>query len=229
MRRIPTDKPLMAHFQLFLAVVVLSGNAFALTKESPIDLPNGCTIYLQQFFGPTTLYRTEGPCKNGLAEGVWAYGGEVTLSGQSGQSGAFFSISGRKAGKLSGVSFVIRNSRAAIVVSEPDLNDVHLSEMVGRDGSAAQLENFLAAIDKANSTARKMGLQTIDASKAKAIARTWKMGNDSQFSQWITGPGTTPPWEYGLSKSIRFPRDTEQSSSTLADDPKTVGRGARGG
>jgi hypothetical protein len=204
---------------LWLALVLSTKSALAFTSESPIDLPNGCTIFLQQFRGPTTLYRTEGACKNGLAEGTWTYGLEPIPDFK------VFRMCGQKGGKSSGVTFSVTQTTARVNVSEPEFNGVHFEDKFQRSGTTDQFATFLSAIDRANAIANKKGLNTIDASKAKAILRKWKQGDDAIFDQWVTGPGTTPPWHNGMSKSARFPQAYELSSQS-ADDPKVFGRSA---
>lgn len=208
-------KARLAGYKKMLWASLLMGYASlvsAVLSEMPMALPNGCTIYIQQLDPnlATTVFRAEGACNNGLAEGFWSLGLE------SGQDRVFLYRSFIQ-GKLEGVSFGLGPKFAMILVTDPTLNRTYMREHLSRDGPPAEMERFLFIIDGANAVARRLKKPAGDAAKMKALVRKWKQGDDSVIDQWFTGPGTSP------SAAIAI-RD-----SAGADDPKTVGRGMRGG
>lgn len=202
----------LGRYRLVLGAMFLMGFssiAFSNTDGLKTNLPNGCAIYNQSSADALIIYRSDGRCKNGLADGFWSYGAG---SGQQRLYVYRYVLNGQ----LNGLNFVIRRSQAFIMVREPN-KDTNFLKSLERNSSPAEAERFLAAIDEANAFARKLGKPAGDAAKMKSIVREWKQGDDSIFDQWVTGPGTSPT------------AAAATMDSGGADDPKTVGRGMRGG
>ncbi len=202
----------LCRYRFVLGAMFLMGFssiASSITGGLKTNLPNGCAIYNQSSGSTLIIYRSDGRCKNGLADGFWSYGAEI---GQQRLYVHRYVVDGQ----LSGLNFVIRPDRAFIMVREPN-TDTNFVKLLERNSSPAEAERFLASIDEANAVARKLGKPAGDAAKMKSIVRKWKQGDDSILDQWISGPGTFPT------------AAAATMDSGGADDPKTVGRGMRGG
>ena len=181
------------------------------TQDQLINLADGCAIYTQS---RAIFYRSEGRCKNGLAEGFWSLGVESIQK-------RIYLYNHLVDGRQNGITFIIRPERVIIMVRE-NVEKPHFIKDLDRNASPAELVSFLASIDEANAVARKLGKPVGDAAKMKSIVRKWKQGDDSILDQWVTGPGVTGS---GTSPSAA----TAARDSGGVDDPRTVGRGMRGG
>lgn len=186
---------------------------FADKYDVPTVMPNGCTMYIRQLPDPNltiTVFRAEGACKNGLAEGFWSVGMERSQV-------RLFVYRSNTQGQLSGVSLSLGASGANIAVVIPELNGTRMIEYLKRDSSPVEMERFLSFIDDANLMARRLKKPAGDAAKMKSLISKWKQGDDSIFDEWITGTGISPVG------------DPSALGNSGRDDPKTGGRGMRGG
>jgi hypothetical protein len=210
-----------------LALVAYGSHTFGLTEEDPLDLPNGCTVFLQQFHGPATVHKTEGHCKDGLAHGMWRIGlyRQAYNPGGTPQKVRTFRYTGFSDGKANGVHISLTDSVGRLIVDQSGLNGI-LFEAPNRleiNASEAEVQRFIVQVEQANRVARSLNLPTADIAQVKTILRQWRNNPGEFLESYLSGEGTTPPWENGRSVSERWNR----MESSKPDDPKTVGRGAR--
>ncbi len=203
--------------------------AWALTDESPIDLPNGCTVFQQQLFGPVTIYKHDGRCKDGLAEGIWLFG-RSSMSADGNRVRAV-RLAGFSKGRANGFNLLLSDLGSRISVNETNINGTRFSSSDGlfkHNAPEVDFQRFLGQVDQANNIARSLNLPTADASLAKALIRDWRASPATFFDRYLVGEPTTPPWANGMSQSVRQPGVTGSSTAGhQTDDPKARGRSAR--
>lgn len=216
MKRLQMKRAVIATVTTALLLLALAGPSWAQTPyvnpyNEKIDTPNRCAIIVP-LLRATTLLRAEGRCVSGLADGEWVYSTrEVMPDGLTMDS---VIVSWFKEGQAFGLkSFFRSNKGVSIASGEPSFDGAYFLEFFGRNGEPVALGTIYQKIDQAVAITKAKNLPVSQSATAKNLAKQWSDDKQGLFAKWA------PP---------SSPAQSNQAGSSQ-DDPKTTGRGARGG
>ena len=220
MKKLQVKRVAAAALLAALGLLVLAAPSWAQApyvnpRNTNLETPSGCVIvYSLGSASKTTLLRAEGRCVNGLAEGEWIYSVRDIYNNNDATALESVNVRWFKEGQAFGLSIRLSNKNWASISSiEPSFEGTHYSARVGDGGEAVSLSALYQKIDQAVAVSRQKNLPVNHAATAKNLAKQWLDDRQGLHAKWVVP-----------SSSAQF-----NKAGSSRDDPKTTGRGARGG
>ena len=216
MKKLQVKRVAAAALLVALGLLVLAAPSGAQTPSTDpnnkrVATPNGCALTNWRQDVSSTIRRSEGRCENGLAEGEWVYSVRDIFPNGDAVDSVF--VGWFKAGYASGLTGRFTKDGARIRSDDPSAPGPHYtSGILGNAGEAVELSTIYQKIDEAVAVSRGKNLPINHAATAKNLAKQWLDDRQGLHAKWVV------PSSSG---------QLNQTGSTR-DDPKTIGRGARG-
>ena len=211
-KRTVTQSVVTVLAMLAFAAPIWAQTVSADPKNKRVATSNGCALTNWRQDVSSTILRAEGRCVNGLAEGEWVYSVRDIFPNGDAVDSVF--VGWFRAGYASGLTGRFTKDGARIRSDDPSAPGPHYtSGILGNAGEAVELSTIHQKIDEAVAVSRGKNLPISQAATTKSLAKQWLDDRQGLHAKWVVPSSSAQSNQAGSSP----------------DDPKTTGRGARGG